>query len=778
MAGTVKVTLNGTTLIDHSDATVAPDKVLSSYVAYEGDGDRITGTYTPSAGNTHTATFVGTKGGRSGNCYVEYGGQTYINGNPAQNPQEAFQFNAGETLTCYSKGSDTLGVSISDSTGYHNYLQQTYQYTLPDRDINIELSYGSESLVTVTVLETTISITANGNYDVADYTQASVNVPMPTIGPLSVTANGTYTSSNGGYSPVVVNVQQQTDLGVRFLDYDGTVLHTYTKSEFANLSAMPANPSHTGLTAQGWNWALADAQEYVASYGQLDIGQMYTTASGKTEIDWGDNSAPDTLTGNSLTQRYTIQHVYPSSGGNYTIKISATSGSSYSFYNNNNTAILAKTATDSGENANRMYTRAVKHVRVGADAQINASAFYNCTSLEDISIPNTTDIKGYAFYNCRTLKFVTVPTSATNGVYNYTYRYCYNLEAISLPKQIGNISTYAFSDCTNLGRVAIAPSTTIINTYAFNECRSLKKAIIPDSVTSIAQYAFSLCTSLENVYLSHSITSLGNYTFQSCFSLEEIAIPASCTTIGSYAFAGCYSIKSVNIPSTVQSLGAYAFQNCLSMETAILYGPTGTMGTYMFSGCMALKTVILPQLTQIPAYCFSNCKSLESIVIPNTVTVINNYAFSSCLSLKSIQLPSATTTVYSYAFSNCYSLESVTGYPSTETIQQGMFMYCQSLKEFTIPSAVTTINSSSFTNCYALSKITIPAGVTTIGNQAFQGCGLGELHFLAETPASLGTSPFGSLPTDCKIYVPTGSLEAYTTATNYPSAEVYTYIEE
>ena len=44
MSGTVKVTLNGTTLIDHSDATVEPDKVLSSYVAYEGDGDRIVGT--------------------------------------------------------------------------------------------------------------------------------------------------------------------------------------------------------------------------------------------------------------------------------------------------------------------------------------------------------------------------------------------------------------------------------------------------------------------------------------------------------------------------------------------------------------------------------------------------------------------------------------------------------------------------------------------------------------------------------------------------------------
>lgn len=33
-------------------------------------------------------------------------------------------------------------------------------------------------------------------------------------------------------------------------------------------------------------------------------------------------------------------------------------------------------------------------------------------------------------------------------------------------------------------------------------------------------------------------------------------------------------------------------------------------------------------------------------------------------------------------------------------------------------------------------------------------------------------------PTGCKIYVPTGSLAAYTSTSNYPSSSTYTYIEE
>ena len=71
---------------------------------------------------------------------------------------------------------------------------------------------------------------------------------------------------------------------VNFFDYEGTVLYSYTAAEFANLSELPSNPIHTGLTAQGWNWTLSDAKSFVASYGKLNIGQMYITSDGKTRL--------------------------------------------------------------------------------------------------------------------------------------------------------------------------------------------------------------------------------------------------------------------------------------------------------------------------------------------------------------------------------------------------------------------------------------------------------------------------------------------------------------
>lgn len=98
----------------------------------------------------------------------------------------------------------------------------------------------------------------------------------------------------------------------------------------------------------------------------------------------------------------------------------------------------------------------------------------------------------------------------------------------------------------------------------------------------------------------------------------------------------------------------------------------------------------------------------------------------------------------------------------------------------TIPNSVTNIMTNTFFGCRSLSKITVPSGITSIAASAFSGCyGLAEIHFKPETPPTVSnTNAFTNLQTDCKIYVPTGTLSAYTSATNYPSSETYTYVEE
>lgn len=102
----------------------------------------------------------------------------------------------------------------------------------------------------------TLSITSNGTTDVTNYASVSVNLPSSvSLDTLNVTQNGTYTPSSGhAYSPVNVNILGagvNKDSDVLFFDYDGTLLYGYSAAEFANLTVLPPNPTHTGLTAQG-----------------------------------------------------------------------------------------------------------------------------------------------------------------------------------------------------------------------------------------------------------------------------------------------------------------------------------------------------------------------------------------------------------------------------------------------------------------------------------------------------------------------------------------------
>ena len=58
---------------------------------------------------------------------------------------------------------------------------------------------------------------------------------------------------------------------INFIDYDGTLIESYTSSEWASVSALPSNPTHTGLTSQGWNWTKAQIDAQLTAVPNGDI---------------------------------------------------------------------------------------------------------------------------------------------------------------------------------------------------------------------------------------------------------------------------------------------------------------------------------------------------------------------------------------------------------------------------------------------------------------------------------------------------------------------------
>ena len=348
-------------------------------------------------------------------------------------------------------------------------------------------------------------------------------------------------------------------------------------------------------------------------------------------------------------------------------------------------------------------------------------------------------------YNGNTYSVTSIGYSAFYG--------CTGLTSVEIPNSVTSIGQHAFSSCTGLTSITIPNSVTSIEKWAFSYCTGLTSVTIPNSVTTIGAYAFYNCTGLTSVTIPNSVTSIGEDAFYHCTGLTNVTIPNSVTSIGYSAFQGCTGLTSIVVDEENSVYDSR--EGC----NAIIRTATNTL----VIGCK--NTTIPNSVTSIGDYAFQGCTGLTSITIPNSVTSIGDYAFQGCTSLTSITIPNSVTSIESHAFDGCSGLTSVTIPNSVTTIEQQAFSYCTGLTSVTIPNSVTTIGAYAFYNCTGLTSVTIPNSVTSIRTYAFYNCtGFKEIYSLAETPATIYSDTFNDY--SATLYVPAGAKAAYQAA-NY-----------
>ncbi|MCK9536302.1 MAG: leucine-rich repeat protein, partial [Bacilli bacterium] len=198
---------------------------------------------------------------------------------------------------------------------------------------------------------------------------------------------------------------------------------------------------------------------------------------------------------------------------------------------------------------------------------ITDTAFNKNQQIESIQLPNTiTKILPSSFSYCPKLKAITFEeNSQLEEILSHAFYDCTSLTSITIPEGVTSIGDSAFSLCTSLPSITIPESVTSIGNSAFIGCTSLTSITIPDGVTSIGRGALYNCTSLTSITIPESVTSIGDYAFGYCTSLTNFMIPESVTSIGNSAFGYCTSLTSVMIPESVTSIGDYAFSDCTSL---------------------------------------------------------------------------------------------------------------------------------------------------------------------------------------------------------------------
>ncbi len=306
----------------------------------------------------------------------------------------------------------------------------------------------------------------------------------------------------------------------------------------------------------------------------LTIGGIYTTASGKTEIDielttatglsvtlningnkdWGDGSAEDTLTSHTYAQ-----------AGKYTIKCDGTTITS-----STSSGLFSQQGT-----SNSNYY--VKEVRMGSGVALKTYSFAYCMNLKYISLCSFASSISQLCNYCRSLEYLIIP-NFTGEISGYLCQYCVSLKEIIMPKTITGVWDYAFSYTYKLNKIVFGDNVKFM-TYAIYYS-NVKQVILGKSMT---------------IFPSNSISSPNSECVSYAYCLEKIVIPSSVVRL-QQVLRYNDNLKEVVILGNVSAITGYFaggnytcikydFRNCLQVPS---------LKSGAFSGINKLCKIIVP----------------------------------------------------------------------------------------------------------------------------------------------------------------------------------------
>ena len=396
---------------------------------------------------------------------------------------------------------------------------------------------------------------------------------------------------------------------------------------------------------------------------------------------------------------------------------------------------------------------ALKTVVITDETKIGYGAFYGCSGLISVSMPNSLiSIEYAAFSGCISMEDMKIPfignkrgvqedgydsfcdgrnhfgyvfgRSNTNGMekcvqrmkykrtHGYYHSYYYDYEDVGL--EIHTTAHYADSEIhrketiieeiefflpQNLTDVEISDETAI-GYGVMSGCKMIKTIKIGGSLSSISKYAFLDCSAIERIEINvPNLTYIDSYAMARCSNLCELCIPFSNNDINSTAFYQCDNIRRIVIPECVASIKDYAFYNC-SWLTNVTIG----------SG-----------VTRIGIAAFQGCNGLISVTMPDSVRSVGDRAFEGCVSLGNVELPRELDDLGGNDFRVVGRLSDG---KSGLWIQDGWLMgYVGEVSaEVTVPEGITGIASYAFEGQTGLARVRLPSTLKYIGVNAFMGC--------------------------------------------------------
>ncbi len=419
--------------------------------------------------------------------------------------------------------------------------------------------------------------------------------------------------------------------------------------------------------------------------------------------------------------------------------------------------------------------------------KIGAYAFYNCSALNQVVIPDSVEaIDEYAFAYCTNLQIVYIMgdqlemdarafyvnyltdllvVSDSDDIKNLAWAYS-NRNAIfpvSSYKAGEKVTAHLFEDggiiFSGVGRMFDFTESTV----PWKAERAKINYMIPaEDVPNIGAYAL-YGTQISHVVLRDELTEIGTQAFGECNSLYHIEIGEGITAIGAGAFQVSIPMKTKLISDNeVATAYNWSADNRDLDESIVGYKLSDTSSAVLFGSELHIvgygncdfddgvpwkdveltKVVVHQGIKSIGDEAFYKQEALDSVEIAQSVRRIGRAAFSNCSLLTKVTLPKLLSELGDSAFESCESLVSVNLKDTELTeIPSNCFKDCSKLTGVDLPAAVEMIGSSAFWGCSNMTELKIPGTLSNVGTSSGfgpfgQNCNLKSVTF-AENATSV-----------------------------------------
>lgn len=397
-----------------------------------------------------------------------------------------------------------------------------------------------------------------------------------------------------------------------------------------------------------------------------------------------------------------------------------------------------------------------------------------------------------------------------------------NIKGLKIPATINSIYYTSIIEMFDLQELIVDSNNTtydsrnncnaIIETATNTLIKGCANTEVPSDVNIIDKYAFTACYALRKFTIPANVTTIGYYAFAKCYNLIQLKIASTSLTLspsqsslisGPSQFKYCYNLVEIyNVSNIAITAGVDSDSN----------GNAGAYAKIVHNNLTDASNIQL--IDNLYYYvsdndfimlCCDAYSTYHKLTLDSRTTAISNYALSHSVdALYELDFTGCTnlTAIGTHAFqdpiisgpppykrnmffnlldlSPCTNLQAVSGFSANQKLELILFPpnatsvngfgSSSKLSKLCIPYGVTRF--SGCLGCDGLKYVDLPSSITSIADSSFRSCdNLKTLVMRATTPPTLGNQyVFDNkyANTSCPlsvIYIPKGSLSAYTSAT-------------